>query len=722
MRKGFTLLETVFAIAVFGLVVSMTMGSWLLFMYKSNRVNTQVSLDMDVRKVIERFRSEIRGTARETIIFYPENQEPYQAVGFALAGSGTNGLVEMTADGSNILWRQTVVYHVWNQSPHQMRRTVFSDRYADASYADRYNQIATVVTSGGGGGACLAGESAQTEVMFENLFTGKLWHAEAKFDGYAPAANTRERVTFGSLPLGAGNHTVSFTVSGKNPASTGYALRLDQVAASVGGWPLEAELRTTSGASAVPFYVGQGLAGAAYGLTAATAGSGNTLSVTVENDVIEECVFIGEGRNVTFSNTVVRFDTDFRPAGLSEGSYTAKLDGQFKTAWWGSEQSFNQSSGGRDASPVDLLYKPGTNCVIRIPVRGAFVREDGYGPIFRMYRSAYNYNLQILNPAYAATDTVDSPDIDDSTNLVRLAFYQNGVKKASWAACAAGGVDLRPDRLVPVGTGQNFIFSFQAMVSTPLDDGIRAFRIQNDTEWWCWLIKGGDAATAMQCVWSTDPRLDKVREKEGTGTWKICLPGLVNMAVNYAEGGDYVSHVFDTRSESGTSKTMAWNASVPAGASLTMYARSGDALTEDGFGIADAAAWENVPAAANGSVFSGSTGRFVQFRSVFTAQPASQYPGQGGLGASGPYRSNTPKLQWVRFRWDGEEKYVDVTADLLKSPDCGIFEVKVDGKPLVRGVTMEIEIFKDILTQGGVMKERMRSAMTAEVEPRNNGK
>ena len=35
MRKGFTLLETIFAVAVFSLVMGMTLGSWLLFMYKS---------------------------------------------------------------------------------------------------------------------------------------------------------------------------------------------------------------------------------------------------------------------------------------------------------------------------------------------------------------------------------------------------------------------------------------------------------------------------------------------------------------------------------------------------------------------------------------------------------------------------------------------------------------------------------------------------------------
>ena len=733
MRKGFTLLETVFAVAVFGLVISMTMGSWLLFMHKSNRVNTQAGLDMDVRRVIERFRAEMRGTARETIIFYPADQEPYQAVGFAMAGSGTNGLVEMTVDGSNILWRQSVVYHVWNQSPHQMRRTVFSNRKLDASYANRYGQIASVVIAGKGDGACLVGESAQTVVMFENLFTGKLWHAEADFDGYAPAANTRERINLGSLPLGPGSHTVSFTVKGKNPASSGYALRLDRLTAGVSGWPLEAELRTASGVGAAPYIVGQGLAGAAYGLSASSAAVGDTLSVTVLNDAIEECVFIGEGRNVAFSNTVVRFDADCQPSGFPEGVYVAKLDGQFgSTKNWSCAQQTDYYRN---------TYYPPTNSLIRIPVMadptrtidGEPVRyglkKEGYGPVFQLYKSTNNGGLDLQNPAFAVIDPTELPvynsDLQpkiEPTALIPLEFWQDGVKKADWAACAKlKTLELRPSHLVRIPMGSTLMLQFRVTVVTYGEDdehGDRFTRFDmtrfdaNGRLPGCWVVPGGNTNLLGAANWAGVSGLVR----------RDFVPTLENIAVNFSDLGDYISHVFDTCSAAGAAKSFEWDADIPSGASLTMYARSGNMLTEDGFGIADAPAWENVAAASSGDGFSGNTGRYVQFRAAFTAQPASQYPGGGGLGSAGPYRSATPKLRRARFAWDGEEKYVDVTADLLKSPDCGIFEVKVDNKPLVRGVTMEMEIFKDVLTQGGVKMERLRSAMTAEVEPRNSGK
>ena len=129
MKKGFTLVETMIALSIMSLAVAAAMGLWILFMYKTHRVNAQVELDMDVRSVIERFRTEVRNTARETIVFYPEQREPYEAVSFALAADDDgDGLMDMDAVGSNILWRQTVVYHVWNHSPYQMRRTVFFNR------------------------------------------------------------------------------------------------------------------------------------------------------------------------------------------------------------------------------------------------------------------------------------------------------------------------------------------------------------------------------------------------------------------------------------------------------------------------------------------------------------------------------------------------------------------------------------------------------------------
>lgn len=731
MRKGFTLLETVFAVAIFALVIGAAMGSWVLFMHKSHRVNTQASLDMDVRRVIERFRAEMRNTARETIVFYPQNVSPYQAVGFALADDQDgDGLMDMDAGGSNILWRQTVVYHVWNHSPHQMRRTVFSNRFPGASHDARYEQVERVVNDGSGESACLFGESSSTMVLFENLFTGKLWHAEARFDGYAATPNTLEKMTFGSVPLEPGEHTINFTIVGKNPSSSGRRLRIDQVTAGSAGWPLEAELCEAGGVTAAPTFVGQGLAGAAYGVAASSSADGDKLSLTVYNDMIEECTFIGEDRRVSLSNTVVRFDTEYRPAGFDSGVFAVKLDGQFGT-------QKNWSCAEQTSSTRDDYYNT-TNGVMRIPVMSdpnrnsageptAYgFKKDGFGPVFRLYKSLYNGALEVLSPSFAIIDPGALPasgynsDLAprlDPEALVPLTFWQDGVQKANWAACdTLKYVDLRPAWLIPVSMGTTMMLQFQTRISVFKTDRFTRFSASRTDRPGvklpgCWVIPGADAAMLSVADWSGTAGL--VAEN--------VLPTLEFIAVNFADGGEYVSHPFDTQDATGEQKTFEWQADVPVGAGLTMYARSGDVLTEDGFGISDTAAWENVPAAVNGGAFFGNTGRYVQFRAVFTAQPASQYPGAGGVGSSGPYRSDTPRLRRVLFTWEGQERYIDITANILKGPDCGIFKVDVDGQELVRGATMEIEIFKDVRTQGGV-QTRLRSAMTAEVDPRNSGK
>ena len=733
MSKAFSLIETMFAVSILALVISASMGTWILFLHKSDRVNTQASLDMDIRMVTERFRYDLRKTGRETILFYPPEQQPHQAVGFGLTGLDVDGRVEMDAAGGSIRWRQTVIYHVWNPSSDEMemRRTVFSNRNPEATDNERLNQLAGVVSAGDGGGACLGGETAQTTVLFKNLFTGKLWHSVAEFDAYAPPPGLREKVTFGSVMLGPGTHAVNFTVAGKNDVSSGYALRLDQVAASVSAWPLEAELRETEGANAAMYFVGQGLAGGAYGLSAATAGIGDTLSVKVLNDAVEECEFIGSPRCVSFSNTVVRFDEQFQPGGFEEGVNTAKLDGQFTNAWWASAQAdaLAYTAKGIEFTDESAEYYRFTNTcvVVRVPVSNNYVQANGYGPVFRMYKTGVDNRAQILNPSFAPSDW-GSPDV--ATNLTQLSFYQSGVKKSTWSSCARGVVEVRPDRLSPIYMGQSFIFSYAvsntAASSLPPNNvaSVRAYRLKEGLSWCCWVIEDVSPALAQEKLWSTGTSpLIPALIKDGTAN-KKCLPGLVALVVNYAEEGEYVSHPYDTANTTGAAKSFEWGEpSMPSGvgASVKLYARGGDALTEDGFGIADAPAWENVAEAGNGGGFSGNSGRYVQFRAVFTSQKASLAPKLGGLGVAGPYRSDTPKLQWARFTWDGEEKFVDVTADLLKSPDGGKFEVNVDGKPLVRGVTMELEVYKDVRT-GGAAKERLRSAMTVEVEPRNSGR
>lgn len=730
-RAGVTLLELTFALGIFALIVGMSMTSWTLFTQKSRLVNEQALLDIDVRRVIERFRAEVGNTSRDTLIFYPVNSSPYQAISFALPrDQDGDGLMDMAPGGTNLLWRDTVIYHVWNQSPHQMRRTVFHNRATNVSYTARYEQIDNVVRVGNGTQACLQNETSETMVLFENLFTGKLWHAEAQFDAYAPVANTRERVTYGTVPITPGEQRIQFTVVGSNPQATGARrLTLDRFSATHSGWPLETEYAI---GTETPTYIGQGLSSAAYAYKAPTCADGSGFDLTYNNDTLEECLFIGEGRNVTISNTLVNFDTTIPDTRMASGQYCVKLEGQFTNAWSCTEQAGSSSQ----------YYNFSTNPVIlmRIPILADTVlnasgnpsaygiRSDGFGPIFRVRQEAAAYfpSCRIGAASFAIIKPTDlplnSPTVPSSSDFIPLDIWADGSLVARHPdyspnpyAYSDRILELRPAALTAIPAGSTLLLQFavrraKSYVPNNWNIGITCFNVARSIPG-CWIYATDNTNELATATWSSIPNV----------THHAMIPIVESMVLNFAERGDYISHVYDTKDTSSQAKLFSWNAYLPSGTALAMYARSGNYLSADGFSITDAPDWINVAQASSGLAFSGNTGRFVQFRASFTAQRATQPPGYGGLGTAGPYSSNTPRLLRAWFTCDGDTRYVDISADVLKGPDGPLYTVKVNDQMLVRGVTMEIEIFKDVRGIGGVT-QRLRSSMTAEIDPRNSGK
>jgi type II secretory pathway pseudopilin PulG len=752
---GFTIIELCLSVGILALIVGMAMSSWVSFMQKTNRINAQASLDMEARRIIEHFRSEMSKTSRDSIIFYPRNQAPYQAVSFALpSDQDGDGLIDMNPATSNILWRQTIVYHIFNQGskPPQMRRTQFSNRYQGATFEERYAQVERVVASGQGTDATLTGETASMKVMFENLFTGRLWHAEARFDGYAPTANTRERINFGVTPIQAGPQQVTFTVVDKNPLSTGRKIGLDRLAVSASGWFMEAEL--IPDAATIPkVYTGIGVASAGYGLLTATSANGQQVSLTLNNDSLEECIFIGEDRNVLFSNTVVRLDTSYVTGGFNDGVICSKLDGQCLKSWDANEQAM--------ADATSLVYwSLSTNfwAVLRIPILSDQVlnaegepneygiRKSGFNPVFRLMKSKMNGGVVITHASFVIVPSGNLPANSNGTinnsavgpiigggEIIPLQCWQNG-SVTTWSnalprtsAEASQLVEFHNTtrRNITVPMGSTLMLQLEIKVA-PGSMGANYVELLR-------MNRTGLPAGSWFKVCSSPLEAVNLLTAPNWGSVSPSsfgyIPFLRSMVVNYPDEGNYISHVFDTGDTENKQKTMSWEALMPSGGggALRMYARSGNSISANGFEIDDASSWATMSPVSDpppaGGVSVG-TGRYVQFKTDLQSQKSHLAPDTGSITASaspGPYRNDTPRLRWVNFKWPGPQKYVDVAAELLKGPDCGIFSVKVNGQELVRGVTMEIEIFKDIRGAGGVPL-RITSAISAEVDPRNSGK
>ena len=749
--KGVTLIELLISVSLLVVILSMAMSAWVSFTQKTNRINAQAALDMEARRIIENFRSEMSKTSRDSIIFFPRNQSPYQAVSVALpSDQDGDGLVDMNPATSNILWRQTIVYHIFNQSPQppQMRRTQFLNRNSAATFDERYDQIEKVVAAGHGADACLLNETTSTKVMFENLFTGRLWHAEARFDGYAPTANTRESVNFGVAPIEPGPQQITFTIVDKNPLSSGRKIGLDRIAVSTSGWPMEAEL--ISEATSIPkVYAGVGSASAGYGLITATSANGQQVSLTLHNDAIEESLFIGPDRNVLFSNTVVRLDTAYTPSGFSNGVLCTKLDGQCLNSWSAFEQAL--------CSPSSLVYwSVDTNfwAVIRIPILSDAVlnaagepadygvRKRGFNPVFRLAKSKFNGGIQIGNASFVIISPNELPDNSDmvpilgsAPDIIPLQCWQNGAittwsnasPRSSSEASQLVEFYSTANRNILIQSGSTLMLQLEVKVTSgnPFSNYIELLHMNRSAlhtgSWVAMCSSTSQVSTLLQA-----PTWVGLSPSPFAFSY---IPFLRSLVVNYADDGDYISHVFDTTDISNKQKTMMWEAMMPSGGGgvFKMYARSGNSISDNGYDIVDASSWASLSPFANpppsGGVSAG-TGRYVQFRTVLESQKSHLAPDTGSITSSsfpGPYHNDTPRLRWARFTWDGLKKYVEIAADLLQGPDCGIFTVKVNGQELVRGVTMEIEIFKDIRGVGG-LPLRITSGISAEVDPRNSGK
>jgi hypothetical protein len=97
--------------------------------------------------------------------------------------------------------------------------------------------------------------------------------------------------------------------------------------------------------------------------------------------------------------------------------------------------------------------------------------------------------------------------------------------------------------------------------------------------------------------------------------------------------------------------------------------------------------------------------RYVQFRAVLTADSDA---------------SHSPVLRDVTLRWPGPTRIVDIAATLTTGPNKGIYEVRIDGAPLIKAVTGFIEVYRDVRSQGGKMR-RLTAVASEELQPRNNG-
>ncbi|RLA42808.1 MAG: hypothetical protein DRQ97_13540, partial [Gammaproteobacteria bacterium] len=192
--KGFTLIEAVAAMAILVLALTMALSGYVFLLKNANQGNVQHELDVDVQLAIEHLKKDLRLSSMDEIFYYPENAPPYTALSFPVAHVNPDtGRLDQHPDTKEIIWDETIIYHIRPGSPDELVRTTFSPRNDSLTDDARQHQLNKVVADGDGGGAA-GGENASSKVIFANLLDWELNPRIGQFSGYDAQEGKLEEV------------------------------------------------------------------------------------------------------------------------------------------------------------------------------------------------------------------------------------------------------------------------------------------------------------------------------------------------------------------------------------------------------------------------------------------------------------------------------------------------------------------------------------------------
>lgn len=683
-KSGFTLAEVSIAAAIQVIAVAMAMAGLAYVFAEMRQLDTQVDLDMDVQIAMERVKGDLRLSSVNEMFFYPAGSVgPYTAMSFPAARDDDgNGAVEVDGDG-NIIWDQTLIYHVWSGEPNQLRLTVFDPRDSSLTASNRQDQLNAVVAAGDGAGTH-NGANASTRVVFENLFDWELQPESAIYDAYASTLRRDRNVVLGSYVVEADTtHTFKFKVVGRNDASSGRKIGIDSLFVSPCYGRREAEAQVPAaydGATPSRQYMAGGSWDGNFQLCFPASSDGDYFTLDMQNDRWEETNFgLSGGQH---DNTTVSFDTSLNP-----WDFVVHLSG-LQTNWFAYQQT-----GDTNATPP--AHDAMLGAVVRVIARGEDIVDGGWiltsGEYSAVrFRAAEGVGNNFwIKEAYigeCADLTNGSPDVLAGT--MHPLTFSTLTERA-----IVGGSTMWSDPVhFPIEEEKSYAVTFR--VGTASGDGnpYRWDELISTNAVGCYTIARSNvtAGVSAQATWSVLGGIVVPRNR---------VYGVEALWATYPTNGYYTSPPFDTTMDAPSYTRVDWSADLPTGTDLRMKVRSGSDL-----GMSDAVAWSNVSAMVSPGILSIPARRYVQFQSqLISGDPAVW----------------TPKLKDVTIRWPGEARVVDIGGTITKGPDYGVFELTVDGKPLRTGVTIDLEIFKD--ARGHGKTRRFRSRLKSEIRPRNGG-
>ncbi len=673
-RAGFTLVEILLACAIMIVASVMAVYGWIYVMRGERTNSIQAELDMNVRMAIERIRSEIRLSAIDRIVYYPDGSGPYVALSFPMAFNRDNqGLTTMLSD-TNILWDTTVIYHVDPVSTNRLLRTTFAPRDNAMDPARRRQQLQGVVAQGSGKGLEGQGEVAATRVIFANFFTWNISAIAGVFDAYSATPGKR-RLNFGALPLGPGEHHLTFTALDRNPASRGYKLGIDTLKVSAGACELEAEDLDLIDCSPVPAnQPGFTFSGKCALVSDPGDGADVDLTLVVPNDRWTESNFRSYGVGSEDVEIAMDEAADDEVVRINGGG----------VVWQAAEQTGSSNT---------LVYSDlAGSRAYRVLLQGStqgWIRK--HGRLMPHTAPPYSSGVRMRLPVGTLVDTTatiglaepaatSALDVRPGTlrHLNLVADTVNG--DALWVLAGSLPMDISPTN--------NYVVSFWVWWGGTIS-------LWNDTR----AAGGSMAAVRTNCLPSV---LGEYSWPAAGGVRLLnSVPYVQSVATVFPAQGVFVSEIYDTTLESPDVTRTRWRAFVPDGTRLGVQYRAGGNA-----GLADAPAWDScsIQTDPDGRDMNGS-GRYVQFRAILESD-------RTGL--------LTPSLRNAGVDWAGALRILDLGGQIVVGPDFGAFQLKVDDLPLIKGLRFDLALFKQ-LPGGGAMPP-LTSSMSMEIEPRNSGR
>ncbi|MDA1086167.1 MAG: prepilin-type N-terminal cleavage/methylation domain-containing protein [Verrucomicrobia bacterium] len=678
---GFTVVELMIALSITSIAVLMAIRGSLFLLRETRMRGAQDQLDIDVQIAMERVKRHLRVSSLDAMFFYPDGAGPYRAISLPTARDDDgDGAVETDSD-DKIIWDRTLIYHVWNGQPNELRLTIFDPRDTGLTDAQRQDQLDSVVVAGSGA-TTHNGSNATTSVVFQNLFTWSVRPLGAVYDGYAPQRAHDRNVVLGSVLLDSGSHAVAFEAIGKHDDSAGYAIALDSLVVSPSYGKREAENYITTSDSVGPLPVREFMPGGSwsgnYQLRFPATQDGQSLTLTMENDLWTDTNFDAAGD--AHSDTFVLFDSTFEPS-----DFVVSLRG-LGTNWLAAAQT-----GDPTGVPAESGLVRGS--ALRVVIKGEHMQGGNWidhsgGRCKIAFRSGPSHGIGVRAAFLAECASSTSNSMDTVPGSERQLLFGG-----------LGATTIPPDSTIwsdladlPIDREKSYLVSYL------LDDSPG-----NGTVWKWQDHFGAGAAATFLIPSSSSPTASNLWSTAWSGRDDVSqvasVLGIDALFTTYPTQGVYVSRIFDTHVDAPAYTEIMWNATVPTNSDIRLKIRTGTQSD-----LSDAPAWTNLPAAPLYGMINPGDRRFIQYLVEMHSDPTGYV---------------TPKLKDFTVKWHGPQRVVDVGGSFTLGPSNGIFKVTVDGKELVTGISVGLEIYNG--TRGYEGTFRQTSSLTAEITPRNNG-